>query len=115
MVRGGEVCGARDGEGRFRILLRSDRRPIRVAITSGEGDLDRLGRVGALGPEALSRKPIDLRADPGPEDSRATSSLSAKARSFTVVSGTINLIFDISAPFTSMRGGVTAGRRSEAS
>jgi hypothetical protein len=60
MVRGGEVCGVRDGKGRFRILLRSDRRPIRVAVTSGEGDLDRLSRVGAPGPEALIRKPIDL-------------------------------------------------------
>lgn len=50
-----------DGEGETILRkIRSDRRPIRVAVTTGEGDLDRLRRVGALGPEALIRKPIDL-------------------------------------------------------
>jgi DNA-binding response OmpR family regulator len=50
-----------DGEGETILRkIRSDRRPIRVAVTTGEGDLDRLRRVGELGPEALIRKPIDL-------------------------------------------------------
>ena len=50
-----------DGDGETILRkIRSDRRPIRVAVTTGEGDLDRLRRVGELGPELLIRKPINL-------------------------------------------------------
>jgi CheY-like chemotaxis protein len=51
-----------DGDGAE--LLRAIRRqgaPIRVIVTTGSADRERLEAVRALGPDALLLKPIDLR------------------------------------------------------
>ena len=50
-----------DGDG-AQILraIRLANLPIRVAVTTGTGDPQRLAEVRSLGPDALFRKPIDL-------------------------------------------------------
>ena len=50
-----------DGEGETILRkIRAERLPIRVAVTTGEGNLERLRRVRELGPEVLIRKPIQM-------------------------------------------------------
>jgi DNA-binding response OmpR family regulator len=48
-----------DGEAILR-KIRSEQLAVRVAVTTGEGDPERLRRVAELGPDLLMGKPIDL-------------------------------------------------------
>jgi DNA-binding response OmpR family regulator len=48
-----------DGEAILR-KIRAERLMVRVAVTTGEGDPERLRRVAELGPDLLMCKPIDL-------------------------------------------------------
>jgi DNA-binding response OmpR family regulator len=50
-----------DGDGEAILeKIRSERLAVRVAVTTGEGDPERLRRVAEFGPDLLMGKPIDL-------------------------------------------------------